>query len=117
MEESAFFEMEKMYNELKAEILAESSSEAEDAAEAEDTTDLVATADTAPDKGAVEDKNRVLIRDMTSAQLVALRQNIYLTIASSLSFEEAVHKLLKIKTRDGDEVFFGLWVISKYKFF
>uniref|UniRef100_M4CW32 MI domain-containing protein n=1 Tax=Brassica campestris TaxID=3711 RepID=M4CW32_BRACM len=42
--------------------------------------------------------------DETETNLVNLRRTIYLTIMSSVDFEEAVHKLLKIKLEPGQEM-------------
>lgn len=33
-----------------------------------------------------------------------LRRTIYLTIMNALNYEEAVHKLLKVQIKEGDEV-------------
>jgi pre-mRNA-splicing factor CWC22 len=44
------------------------------------------------------------IRDETETNLVNLRRTIYLTIMSSVDFEEAGHKLLKIKLEPGQEM-------------
>ena len=44
------------------------------------------------------------IVDATETNLVALRRTIYLTIQSSLDFEECVHKLLKMELKPGQEV-------------
>ena len=44
------------------------------------------------------------IRDRTETNLVNLRRTIYLTIMSSVDFEEAGHKLMKIKLEPGQEV-------------
>jgi pre-mRNA-splicing factor CWC22 len=38
---------------------------------------------------------------MTEQDLVKLRKTIYLVMVSSVDFEEACHKLLKIKIREG----------------
>ncbi|KAJ2785769.1 pre-mRNA-splicing factor cwc22 [Coemansia javaensis] len=43
------------------------------------------------------------IHDLTETELVNLRRTIYLSIMSSMSFEEAAHKLLKIELRPGEE--------------
>merc|ERR1712093_844035 len=43
------------------------------------------------------------IRDKTEIKLLNLRRTIYLTIMSSLDFEESGHKLLKIKLNPGQE--------------
>jgi len=43
------------------------------------------------------------IIDATETNLIALRRTIYLTIQSALDFEEAVHKLLKLNIKPGQE--------------
>ena len=42
--------------------------------------------------------------DNTETNLLALRRTIYLTIKSSLDFEETAHKLLKLNLMPGQEV-------------
>ena len=44
------------------------------------------------------------IQDKTETNLVNLRKVIYLTIMNALNYEEAVHKLLKIQIKEGQEV-------------
>lgn len=44
------------------------------------------------------------IQDRTETNLVNLRKVIYLTIMNALNYEEAVHKLLKIQIKEGQEV-------------
>lgn len=44
------------------------------------------------------------IQDMTETNLVNLRRIIYLTIMNALNYEEAVHKLLKVQIKEGQEV-------------
>ena len=51
-----------------------------------------------------EDEEQMKIRDETDGVLVNLQRTIYLTIMSSVDFEEAGHKLLKIKLEPGEEV-------------
>ena len=46
----------------------------------------------------------MIIVDATETNMVALRRTIYLTIQSSLDFEECVHKLLKMELKPGQEV-------------
>ncbi|EAY79970.1 hypothetical protein OsI_35134 [Oryza sativa Indica Group] len=50
-----------------------------------------------------EDEEQMEIRDQTETNLINLRRTIYLTIMSSVDFEEAGHKLLKIKLEPGQE--------------
>ena len=51
-----------------------------------------------------EDEGQMKIKDETETNLVNLRRMIYLTIMSSADFEEAGHKLLKIKLEPGQEM-------------
>ncbi|XP_069356584.1 pre-mRNA-splicing factor CWC22 homolog [Maniola hyperantus] len=52
-----------------------------------------------------EDKEKaVTIIDNTETNLVALRRTIYLTINSSLDFEECAHKLMKMQLKPGQEI-------------
>lgn len=51
-----------------------------------------------------EVKDSGLIIDNTETNLVALRRTIYLTIHSSLDFEECAHKLMKMELKPGQEV-------------
>lgn len=44
------------------------------------------------------------IEDRTETNLVNLRRVIYLTIMNALNYEEAVHKLLKVQIKEGQEV-------------
>ena len=44
------------------------------------------------------------IQDKTETNLVNLRRVIYLTIMNALNYEEAVHKLLKVQIKEGQEV-------------
>jgi pre-mRNA-splicing factor CWC22 len=48
------------------------------------------------------------IEDRTETNLVNLRRTIYLTIMNALNYEEAVHKLLKVQIKEGDEVCVGV---------
>ena len=44
------------------------------------------------------------ISDMTETNLINLRRTIYLTIMSSMSFEESGHKLMKVELAPGQEI-------------
>lgn len=44
-----------------------------------------------------------LIVDNTETNLIALRRTIYLTIHSSLDYEECAHKLMKMELKPGQE--------------
>ena len=90
-----FLENEKRYEELKKIILGD---------ESEDEEGSNAASDDDEDDDEEEDEEQMKIRDETDGVLVNLRRTIYLTIMSSVDFEEAGHKLLKIKLEPGEEV-------------
>ena len=92
-------ENEKRYEELKKTILGEESEDEEgsDAGSGdEDEED--------DDESDEEDEEQMKITDETETNLINLRRTIYLTIMSSVDFEEAGHKLMKIKLEPGQEV-------------
>ena len=45
-----------------------------------------------------------MIRDETETNLVSFRKTIYLTIQSSLDYQECAHKLLKMQIKPGQEI-------------
>lgn len=49
-------------------------------------------------------KKEGMIIDNTETNLVALRRTIYLTIHSSLDYEECAHKLMKMELKPGQEI-------------
>ncbi|MCL7022495.1 hypothetical protein MKW94_017131 [Papaver nudicaule] len=91
-----FLENEKHYEDLKREILGD------DASGEEDGSDIVS--DGEDDESDKEEEEQMKIQDETETNLVNLRRTIYLTIMSSVDFEEAGHKLLKIKLEPGQEI-------------
>ncbi|XP_044487792.1 pre-mRNA-splicing factor CWC22 homolog [Mangifera indica] len=94
-----FLENEKRYEELKKTILGEESDDEEgsDAASGDEDDDD-------DDESEEDDEEQMQINDETETNLVNLRRTIYLTIMSSVDFEEAGHKLLKIKLEPGQEM-------------
>lgn len=50
-----------------------------------------------------EKDNNLKIIDLTETEIINLRKTIYLTITSSLDFQECCHKLLKMNFREGEE--------------
>ncbi|KAK9472117.1 armadillo-type protein [Dipodascopsis tothii] len=85
---------EAKYRELRDDILGgddESEAEAESSDESEPE-------EAAPAAGGA------VIKDMTNRDLVNLRKTIYLTIRSSMDFEECCHKLMKINLSPGQEI-------------
>lgn len=91
-----YLENEKRYEELKKTLLGEEEeSEGEEGSDAESDED---------DESDEEDEEAMQIKDETETNLVNLRRTIYLTIMSSVDFEEAGHKLLKIHLEPGQEM-------------
>ncbi|KAK9162042.1 hypothetical protein Syun_002944 [Stephania yunnanensis] len=89
-------ENENRYEQLKKNILGDESAEDEDSdADSDDEED---------EESEGEDEEAMQIKDETETNLVNLRRTIYLTIMSSVDFEEAGHKLLKIKLESGQEM-------------
>lgn len=86
-------EHEEAYKKLKAEILGEADSSDDEEYKSGESSD---------DDEAKEEKE-LEIKDQTNTDLTNLRRTIYLTIMSSLDFEEAVHKLLKVNLPVGQE--------------
>ena len=86
---------EKKYGELKRSILDEDSGGGDSS---DDSSDDDA------EKAAEGSGNHQQIVDMTEANLVAFRRTVYLTIQSSLDFEECAHKLLRMNIKPGWEV-------------
>jgi pre-mRNA-splicing factor CWC22 len=96
-----FIENEKKYEVIKKEILGDESDE-EGVEDGENASDEDESEEEEEDEEAMEE--RMQIQDETETNLVNLRRTIYLTIMSSVDFEEAGHKLLKIKLEPGQEV-------------
>ncbi|EEF31876.1 cell cycle control protein cwf22, putative [Ricinus communis] len=110
-----FLENEKRYEELKKSILGEESEDEEvsDAASGDEDEDD-------DEESEEEDEEQMQIKDETETNLINLRRTIYLTIMSSVDFEEAGHKLLKIKLEPGQEQiikvwFKAIWINSLYE--
>lgn len=95
-----FLEDEKAYENLKRNILGAESSEDEDGSDDGDDEDD----EDDEDESDEEEAENMRIKDETETNLVNLRRTIYLTIMSSVDFEEAGHKLLKIKLEPGQEM-------------
>ena len=93
--DAEYEEHEEAYRKLKAEILGEGSDE-------EEGDDEDASEDSSDGEEAQQDR-QMEIKGQTNADLVSLRRTIYLTIMSSLDFEEACHKLMKVNLPAGQE--------------
>lgn len=81
-------EHEELYKKTKAEILGEGGEDGSDEDDDDDSSDD-------EDEERQEDK-RIEIQDHTNTNLVNLRRTIYLTIMSSVDFEECCHKLMRV---------------------
>ena len=110
-----FLAHEEAYENIKKEILGdddESSEEEEEEEGDEDGSEEAAAAAAFGANGAAaaeaaapqKPREKVKIQDQTETNLVNLRRTIYLTIMSSLDFEEAGHKLMKIRLPAGQEI-------------
>ncbi|KAJ3368681.1 pre-mRNA-splicing factor cwc22, partial [Kappamyces sp. JEL0680] len=99
-----FLENEQKYEYMKREILGEESSDEEDGSDAESSEE--------EDQEEVEAQRQLQIRDQTNTNTVNLRRAIYLTIMSSLNFEECAHKLMKLDIQPGQEVELANMVIE-----
>ncbi|KDQ59686.1 hypothetical protein JAAARDRAFT_127159 [Jaapia argillacea MUCL 33604] len=88
-----YLENEEKYKAIKAEILGEGSDD--DESGSEESEDEEAEEEVEAKEG---------IEDRTETNLVNLRRTIYLTIMNALNYEEAVHKLLKVQIKEGDEI-------------
>ncbi|KAK1272019.1 hypothetical protein QJS04_geneDACA021022 [Acorus gramineus] len=98
-----YLEDEKAYDNLKKNILGDESSE-DEAGSDEGSEDDEDDDDDDDDESDEEGEEEMKIKDETETNLVNLRRTIYLTIMSSVDFEEAGHKLLKIKLEPGQEM-------------
>lgn len=96
-----YLENEKRYEELKKNILGEESDDEEGSDGDDDDDD---DDDDESEEEEEEEEEAMKIQDETETNLVNLRRTIYLTIMSSVDFEEAGHKLLKIKLEPGQEM-------------
>jgi len=63
--------------------------------------------------GDEQDDREMKILDETQMNTMVLRQTIYLTIMSSLSFEECAHKMLQMSIKPGQEVEHNLHFIKR----
>ncbi|XP_026683506.1 pre-mRNA-splicing factor CWC22 homolog isoform X1 [Diaphorina citri] len=88
---------EEKYTTLRREILGDEDEDDEDGDDEEDEDEEESEAEEG------EKENKETIIDNTETNLVALRRTIYLTIHSSLDFEECAHKLLRMQLKPGQE--------------
>ena len=91
-------ENEEKYQAIKKELLGEDSS----GESGDDSSNESHASDSEKDDKDDEDTSAPII-DQTETNMIALRRTIYLTIQSSLDFEETVHKLMKLNLKPGHE--------------
>lgn len=97
-----YLENEEKYKEIKSQILGEDSDDDDDGESGTDDSD-----DEDEDNESEEElAKKMEIHDNTNTNLITLRKTIYLTIKSSLDFEECCHKLMKLNIQEGQEVCF-----------
>jgi len=89
-----YVENENKYGAIKAELLEEDSGGSSGSGSGSDS-------DSSSDEE--ESSKAAPIVDATETNLISLRRTIYLTIQSALDFEEAVHKMLKLNIKPGQE--------------
>ena len=107
-----YLENEEKYGAIKAEILGEDDDSDESGSDESDEDEE----DGEESREALQKKME--IQDRTNTNLVNLRKTIYLTIKSSLNFEECCHKLLLIKLEQGQQVSYTIsWSMSWITFF
>ncbi|ORZ01211.1 armadillo-type protein [Syncephalastrum racemosum] len=92
-----FEENEQKYAAIKAEILGEGESD-------EDESGSSGSSDESDESEDEDEEERMEINDQTNADLIELRRKIYLTVMSSVDFEECCHKLMKLDIPEGHEV-------------
>lgn len=85
-------EHEEAYKRLKAEILGEGSDDEDESDGGDESSEEES-----------EEERQMDIKDQSNTDLVNLRRTIYLTIMSSIDFEECCHKLMKISLPAGLE--------------
>lgn len=88
-----FEKSEETWDAIKKEILGE---------EEERINKRIDQLDDEEESSESEEEDKV--EDITEQDLMNLRKTIYLVISSSVDFEEAVHKLMKMNIREGQEI-------------
>jgi len=101
-------ENEEKYKMIKKEIIGGDSDDEEDEdGDSDDDED-----DDDEEGNEAGDDEKMEIIDKTETNLVALRRTIYLTIQSSLDYEECAHKMMKMNLKPGQEHEFCLMIID-----
>uniref|UniRef100_A0A914NWB5 MI domain-containing protein n=1 Tax=Meloidogyne incognita TaxID=6306 RepID=A0A914NWB5_MELIC len=90
-----FEKNEAEYDDIRKEIIGDADDEGGDGGDNDEEADD----ENEEEKRAAETTAGVVILDMTEQDIVAFRRNVYLTIQSSLDFQEAAHKLIKYELK------------------
>lgn len=93
---------EQKYKDLSHEILNSDSDDDDNDGDGDDDDDD--SDENSDEENAGEKTGDGTIIDNTETNLIALRRTIYLTIHSSLDFEECAHKLMKMQLKPGQEI-------------
>ncbi|ORX58318.1 MIF4G-domain-containing protein [Hesseltinella vesiculosa] len=88
---------EEKYGAIKAEVLGGDSDDSDDGSGSSGS-------ESDDESGSDEDDHAMDIQDETGTDLVDLRRKIYLTVMSSVDFEECCHKLMKLNIPEGQEI-------------
>lgn len=99
-----YLDNEEKYKEIKKELLDEESDNDDDGDGGGDSNGSGSDDDDEEEDGEGGEKGpKTVIIDETETNLTAFRRTVYLTIQSSLDFEECAHKLLKMQMKPGQE--------------
>ncbi len=96
-------ENEEKYKILKREILDETDSDDESGDSGDDDDEDESDEDEEKEEKKTEEVSGMIV-DETETNLVSLRRTIYLTIQSSLDFQECAHKLLKMNIKESQRI-------------
>jgi len=94
--DTAYEENEEKYKAIKKELLDEGSDSESGSGDSDSDSD----SDSEEEEKAGDNQTIV---DNTETNLISLRRTIYLTLQSSLEYQEATHKLLKLQLKPGQE--------------
>lgn len=96
---------EAEYAELSRKLLGSDCSDSDDDDDADGSgSGSSGDSDSGEEASAAAAAKQDMIIDQTETNMVALRRTIYLTIHSSLDYEECAHKLMKMQLKPGQEM-------------
>jgi len=106
-----FAENEEKYKQIKSDLLGSGDEDSDE----EGSGDESGSDDDSDEDDQEQEKpetEKMEIIDKTETNLVALRRLIYLTIQSSLDYEECAHKMMKLNIKPGQEHEFCFMVVE-----